>query len=258
MIDKFDKIEWNDKTYDAFLHYLIKLEDEEYRKFHSSLVQNTRYKIIGIRVPTLRKIASGIAKTNIEDFLDCAGDTYYEEVFIQGIVISYIKDEKSFYSHMKKYVKKIDNWALCDSFCNSIKIVKDYEGKYFKEAMKLALDKDEFVSRAGIVIILNHFIDRNNLNRIFDMLNQMKSDKFYVNMAQAWLISEMYIKYPGMTKEFLKSNNLNDFTQNKAISKIKESFRANEEEKKLLNDFKRNREEKSDKTIESRKKEREK
>jgi 3-methyladenine DNA glycosylase AlkD len=90
------------------------------------------------------------------------------------------------------------------------------------------------------------------------MLKQMKSDKFYVNMAQAWLISEMYIKYPGMTKEFLKSNNLNDFTQNKAISKIKESFRANEEEKKLLNDFKRNREEKSDKTIESRKKEREK
>ena len=230
---------WNEDNYKKFIKYLINIQDLKYKEFHSSLVLNSKYEIIGIRLPVMRNIAKEIAKSNIEEFLKFAQNKYYEEVMIQGLVISHIKNETIFYKYFKKHTKKIDNWALCDCFCSSIKIVRKYEDKYFKEAIKFALDENEFISRIGIVLILDHFINKKNLNTIFDTVNKIKSDKFYINMAEAWLICEMYIKYPKETTEFLKKNNLNKFTQNKAISKIHDSYRVSMEEKELLNNYKK-------------------
>lgn len=230
---------WNKAEYKQFVKYLKSLQDIKYKEFHSSLVLNSKYEMIGIRVPIMRDIAKKIAKGNIEEFLECSQDRYYEEVMIQGFIISHIKDEKQFYKYFKKYVNKIDNWALCDSFCSSIKIVRKNEEKYFKEATKMALKQEEFISRAGLVMILNHFISQNNFDSILNTLNKIQSDKFYINMAEAWLLCEMYIKYPKETTKFLKKNNLNIFTQNKAISKIHDSYRVSREEKELLNNYRK-------------------
>lgn len=226
---------WSTKTYQSFLQYLITQKDEKYREFHSSLVLNSKYEMIGIRVPIMRKIAKEIAKTNIEEFLKYAENNYYEEIMIQGLVISHIKDEELFNKYFKEYINKIDNWALCDTFCSAIKIVEKHEDKYFREAVKMSLNKKEFISRIGLVMILDHFINKKNLENIFDLLNEIESDKFYINMAEAWLLCEMYIKFPKETKTFIQKNNLNKFTHNKAISKIHDSYRVSKEEKEYLN-----------------------
>lgn len=233
--------EWDEKSYKDFVESLINIRDEKYKEFHSSLVLNSKYEMIGIRVPTMKKIAKEIAKTtDLEKFLEYAQDKYYEEVMIQGLVISHIKDEKLFYKYFKKHINKIDNWALCDTFCSAIKIIKKYEDKYFKEAINMSLNKREFISRVGLVIILDHFISKENINTIYETLNKINSDKFYINMAEAWLVCELYIKYSSETKEFIKNNNLNKFTQNKAISKIHDSYRVSAEEKDLLNEYRKN------------------
>lgn len=231
---------WNENNYKKFKEYLISLEDMKYKEFHSSLVLNSKYDIIGIRTPIMRSIAKEIAKkSNIEEFLKYAQDYYYEEIMIQGLVISYIKEEEKFYKYFKKHIKKIDNWALCDTFCSSIKIVEEYEDKYFKESIEIALNHEEFISRVGLVIILAHFVNEKNIDKIFGTLNKINSDLFYINMAQAWLVCELYIKFPKKTQEFLENNNLNKFTQNKAISKIHDSYRVSKEEKDYLNKFRR-------------------
>ena len=231
--------EWNTQTYQSLIQYLITQKDIKYKEFHSSLVLNSKYEMIGVRVPNMRKIAKEIAKSNIEEFLKYAQNNYYEEIMIQGLVISHIKNENQFNKDFKEYIKKIDNWALCDTFCSAIKIVEKYEDKYFKEAVKMSLNKEEFISRVGLVMILDHFINENNLGVIFDTLNKIESDKFYINMAEAWLICEMYIKYPKETTVFLQKNNLNKFTHNKAISKIHDSYRVSKEEKEYLNALRR-------------------
>lgn len=231
---------WNEKSYKDFVEYLISIKDEKYKEFHSSLVLNSKYKMIGIRTPDMKNIAKDIAKTtDIDKFLECAQDKYYEEVMIQGLVISHIKDEKLFYKYFKKQINKIDNWALCDTFCSAIKIVEKNSDKYFKEAVKLSLNSKEFISRIGLVMILDHFINEENINTIYETLNKIDSDKFYINMAEAWLVCELYIKYPNETKEFIKKNNLNKFTQNKAISKIHDSYRVSKEEKIQLSKYRK-------------------
>lgn len=230
---------WNKENYKKFVEYLKSINDEEYKKFHSSLVLNSKYEMIGIRLPIMRKIAKEISKTKIEEFLKYSQNNYYEEIMIQGLVISNIKDEEIFYKYFKEHINKIDNWALCDTFCNSIKIVKKYEEKYFGLAIDMCLNEEEFIARTGLVIILSHFINEKNLKEIFTILNKIKSDKFYINMAQAWLICELYIKYPNETLKFIKHNNLNRFTHNKAISKIHDSYRVYDENKEYLNGLKR-------------------
>ena len=238
-MQELGSINWNSKTYVEFVQYLKSIEDIEYKKFHSSLVLNSKYQMIGIRLPIMRKIAKEIASGDIEQFLKYAKDNSYEEVMIQGLVISQIKDEAIFYKYFIKHIKKIDNWALCDTFCNSIKIVKKYEEKYFKEAVDLALNEDEFLSRIGLVIILSHFVSDKNIKIIINTLNKIESDKFYINMAEAWLVCELYIKLPEQTLEFIKNNKLNKFTHNKAISKIHDSYRVSKEDKEYLNTLKK-------------------
>ena len=73
----------------------------------------------------------------------------------------------------------------------------------------------------------------------FNLLDNIKSDKYYINMAEAWLICELYIYYEEETTNYLKNNQLNTFTHNKAISKIRESYRISKENKDYLNTLKR-------------------
>lgn len=229
---------WNKETYKEFIDYLYSIKDDKYKEFHESLVLNSKYQMIGIRLPLMRKLAKEISKTNIIDFLEVSKDTTYEEIMIQGLVISNIKEEETFYKYHKKHVNKIDNWALCDTYCNSIKIVRNYEEKYFKEALELSLNEDEFISRTGLIIILSNFINKNNLDKIFKTLNKIKSNKYYINMAEAWLLCELFIKYKEETITYLEHHKLNKFTVNKTISKIHDSYRVTKEDKEFINKYK--------------------
>lgn len=231
---------WNKNTYQEFINYLISIKEDNYKKFHEGLVLNSKYQMLGIRLPIMRKISKEISKSNYLDFLNISEDNYYEEIMIQGLVISNIKDINIFDKYHKEHIKKIDNWALCDTYCNSIKIIRKYEDKYFKEAIKLSLSKDEFTSRTGLIIILSHFINKDNLKDIFDTLNKIDSNKYYINMAQAWLLCELFIKYREETLDYLNNHKLNKFTINKTINKIHDSYRVSKEDKEYLNKYKIN------------------
>ena len=89
-------IKWNKKSYKEFIKYLKSLEDLKYREFHSKIT-DTKYEIIGIRVPKMKSIAKSILKTDVEKFLSLVSDKYYEEVFIHCLcnhVIQHFKCTK--------------------------------------------------------------------------------------------------------------------------------------------------------------------
>ena len=100
---------WSKENYQTFLNYLNTIKEDKYKEFHQSLVLNSKYQMLGIRLPIMRKIAKEISKTNIVEFLNVSEDNYYEEIMIQGLVISNIKDEETFYKYHQNHIKKIDN-----------------------------------------------------------------------------------------------------------------------------------------------------
>ena len=230
---------WNKTTYKEFVKYLKSLQDKKYKEFHSKIVNNSKYEIIGIRAPIQKDIAKQISKTNIEDYLNIKKENYYEEVLIEGLVISKLKDEETFYKYFIEYIDKIDNWAICDTFSSSIKIVEKYPEKYFNICIDLINTNEEYKVRLGLVMILNHFINRENIKQITSIIDNINSDKYYINMAIAWLVAEIYIKEKDVAIEYIKNNKLDKFTQNKAISKIHDSFRVTKEEKEDLKKYKK-------------------
>ena len=58
-------------------------------------------------------------------------------------------------------------------------------------------------------------------------------------MAIAWAISVAFVKFPETTIIYLKNNNLDDWTYNKALQKICESLRVSKETKKIIKAMKR-------------------
>ncbi len=222
-------LKWSKEEYQKFLTYLLSLANDEYRLFHTKLVK-TKYKILGINVPKQRLIAKEILKGNAKSFLKFSQDIYYEEVNIKGFIIANLKDENL----IDDFVLKIDNWAICDNFCSSLKIEESNLDKYFKKITQYVNEKDEFIARVGIVLLLNNYLTKDYLPKIFKLINNITLDKYYLNMAIAWLISECYIKEKELTILFLQDNKLSNFIQNKAIAKIKDSYRVSKEEKMML------------------------
>ena len=91
------------------------------------------------------------------------------------------------------------------------------------------------------MFILFKLIDKDEyIDKIYDMLNGFETEKeYYVNMMNAWLICELFIKRRDKTLKFLECNRLNRFTINKGISKCRDSFRVSEEDKLLLLNYRR-------------------
>ena len=140
---------------------------------------------------------------------------------------------------IENFVPKIDNWAVCDTFCSGLKIIKKYPEDFWKFLEKYLKSNKEFEIRFAIVIILNYYINEKYLSNVLEILNNIRHEGYYVKMAVAWAVSICYIKYPKITMEFLKDCNLDNFTYNKSIQKIIESYRVKNEDKEILKKMKR-------------------
>lgn len=230
---------WNKDTYSVFVDGLLKLGNKKYKEFNEKLTP-TKYKIIGINVPTLRSIAKKISKTNIYKYLRYCNNNYFEEVLLQGFIISYIEDYDIFTEYFKAYAKRVDNWALCDTAISSYTIIREHRDKFINIIDDFVKSKNPFYIRCGVVCLLDHYVDdKTYVTNFFATVDNIHNDNYYVKMAVAWFLSVLFIKYRSKTLKYFEHNNLDDFTMNKTIQKIRESFRVSLLDKKLVLKYKR-------------------
>ncbi len=232
----FKNINW-EKDYNLFLDYLYSIKDIKYKEFNSKII-TTNYEILGIRIPILKKISKEIFKGDYKSFLNIP-NKYYEIVMLKGFIIGCINNLQELDNYFNDFIKLIDNWAICDSFCASLKIVKTNREYFLTIIYKLVNLKSEYIIRVGLVLLLDYYVLKEYLEDIFNILNKINSDLYYVNMAKSWLICEVFTKYEKEALLFLENNNLDKFTINKAISKIRDSYKVSEKMKKYVLKFKK-------------------
>ena len=159
------------------------------------------------------------------------------------MIIGFIKNKEKNINKISKYIEyfipSIKNWAICDVFCAGLKITKKYPKEMWNFINKYLKSNEEFEIRFGIVMLLDYYIKEEYMDKIFDITDSIKHQGYYVKMAVAWLLSICYIKYPDKTLEYLKHTNIDDFTYNKALQKIIESYRVTEENKEIIRKMKR-------------------
>ena len=220
--------------HEELIHKLFDLQDIKYRDFHSKLCPGA-HNMIGVRIPLLRKLANDLNKTNFYDFLHTVKNQYYEETMIEGFVIATAKMSLSErFEFLQKFVPKIDNWAVCDCVAASFKIKTADLPKYWNFIMQYQNSNQEYELRFMLVMMLDHFLLPEYLDRIFAIIDQLKSEQYYVNMVTAWLVAEAFAKHRDATLDYLSHDQLSVFTHNKAIQKARESRRVSPADKQTL------------------------
>lgn len=218
---------------------LFQCLDAEYKKFHSSLCPNIN-DIIGVRLPKLREIAKLVAKDNPINFLEEYKCEFYEEKMVYGLVIGYMKaDFSTRLKYLDIFVPMIDNWAICDCCASTYKFTNKNLDEMYQYLQKYINSEKEFEVRFACIMLMDYFLNDKYIDRVFEIYNNIKLDKYYVKMAIAWAISVAFVKYEEKTREFLQNNALDKFTFNKSLQKIIESNRVSKEVKDEMRQMKR-------------------
>lgn len=220
---------------------LLKHVDSKYRAFHIKLIPNISHeKTLGVRIPQLRAVANQIIKDDLwRDYLAFTPE-YLEEIMIQGIIIGRVKvalEERLLL--MKRFIPFIDNWAVCDTFCCTLKLNgKEKEDLWCFLQSYFQSDKTYDI-RVAVVMGLANYPEVDYVQKAFGLFEQIENDDYYVQMAIAWAISVYFVKQRDITIDYLKNNKLDKFTHNKAIQKIRESLRVSAEDKDDVNQLKK-------------------
>lgn len=219
---------------------LQELAEEKYKDFSSSLIPGCT-NMIGVRIPHIRLLAKQIVKDDWRSYLKNASEDTFEEIMLQGIVIGYSKceiDEKLEWA--KAFIPKIKNWSINDVFCAGFKIAKDNKEAVFNFLTQYISSEDEYEQRVVAVMLMNYFLTEDYIDRVLMILQGLKHEGYYTKMAVAWAFATAYTKFPENIYLFLsEDNSLDDFTFNKSIQKMIESYRVSKTDKEKLRKLKR-------------------
>lgn len=223
---------------------LYELAETDYKEFNKKLLPGVE-NIIGIRLPAMRSLAKETAKGDFRSYLDEARekitlDSMHEEIMMQGLVIGYAKmDRGERKARLDEFVPKIQNWAVCDSCVTGYKFMEKEPEYWFDYLRGYQNSKEEFELRFMIVSMMAHFVDEEHIDEILKICENTRHEGYYTKMGAAWALQVCYVKFPEKTRALLKHNEMDYFTHNKAIQKIRESYRVSKEEKEELNRLKR-------------------
>lgn len=254
--------------------------DEKYRDFSASLIPGAK-PLMGVRLPALRKLAKSIVNNPAEheswqDEVSCYDgiyeDLYFEETMLRGMIIGYGTGKKSVnceegLKYLAAFVPHVDNWSVCDSFCNTFSLANRHRDKVWEFLQPYLYSDREYEVRTAIIILLNQYLkydadnkklprkrtvtmrdiaesssDRENpyLSRILEALNRAFPQGYYAQMAAAWTLAEAFVCFPYETNRMLSNEcRLDAWTYNKTLQKIRESLNPDMEVKEYIKSLKK-------------------
>lgn len=220
--------------YEEFLNELNALSDGGYREFHKKLLKNDGIKVIGVRVPVLKKLAARFDGNFNEIF--SYPDEFYEVTFVKLAAASRLGFD-DLLEVLDDLVPLINNWAACDSFAPAC--VKGHRAEFLPYIRKYLASDGEFTKRFALTSLLHFYVDKEYIETIFSLLERCDTSQYFVSMAAAWLLAEIIVKYYDCGKSFLMEHSLDKKTHDRAIRKACESFRLSNDRKNFIKGLKR-------------------
>ncbi len=220
---------------------LLSMSDKKYSEFSSGLIPGED-KLIGVRLPMLRKLAKEIELSDYEFYLEnsCNDMEYFEEIMLKGMVIGQVKvDENRFFELIEDFVPLINNWSVNDSFCAGLKRVNKCKERAWEFVQPYLDSTKEFTLRFGIIMLMDYFLTDDYAEEAISRVSRLNHEAYYARMAMAWFMATAYAKYPALTLKYLQNSSFDDWTFNKSIQKMVESYRVSESDKIMLKNMKK-------------------
>lgn len=216
---------------------ITEMQEKEYGDFSAKIINNIdRERIIGVRAPLLKKLASEYRKTDVSSFLSALPHFYYEENYLHGQFINNIKDFDECLRETEKFLPFIDNWSVCDTLAP--KALAKNKTALLKKVDEWHASGRTYVVRFGTGALMRYFLDDDFDISYAEKAASVRSEEYYVNMMTAWYFATALAKHYDEVLPFIESKKLDKWTHNKAIQKSIESFRVSDEHKEYLRSLK--------------------
>ena len=221
---------------EKMLGQLRALSEEKLAKFSQRLIPAPQ--ILGVRTPTLRALArksfsalstADEARRELQNYKPF----FHEEFVLKGFFIMLLKQDESKFALASDFIKTMPNWAVCDMFTPKFK-----DAAFADALLKQAKSGVSEFERRFFYVYFMQNMDALTPEEFFEICAAESDERYYVQMGAAWAIAEMFIKQREITLAFLESKRAVKFIQNKAISKIRDSFRVSKAEKDALLKYK--------------------
>ena len=217
---------------------LFAAKDLQYRELQSRIIPGVDSdRIIGVRTPILRQYAKELTKReDVQVFLDDLPHRYFDENQLHAFVISGIKDYDACMNEVNRFLPYVDNWATCDQM--SPKVFKKHRQELLEQVETWIRSGETYTIRFGIGMLMEHFLDEDFDIQYPEMVSQIRSEEYYVNMMIAWYFATALAKQYDAVLPFIEKKRLDVWTHNKAIQKSVESYRIAPEQKEYLKSLK--------------------
>ena len=217
---------------------LFRLQDKDYALMQARIIPTvSQDRIIGVRTPALRDFAKRLNKDqDIGEFLSYLPHQYFDEDQLHPFVISLEKDFGKCIAEVDAFLPFIDNWATCDQL--SPKAFKKGPEKLIPYIQIWIKSDKTYTVRFAIGLLMQHFLDANFDTKYADMVAEVRSEEYYVNMMIAWYFATALAKQYELVLPYLEHKRLDTWAHNKAIQKSIESYRITDEQKAYLKTLK--------------------
>lgn len=218
------------------------LRDDRYAAFNRSLVPGVNSAALGVRMPMLRGIAREIIRSaDWREFLEISREhPLYELRMLHAMVLGGAKcDITDKLSLADAFLPHVDNWAVCDGLCASFKPKKGEREGLFPFVCACAESDVEFRKRFGLVMMMNVFREPPFIDRVMAVYRAFHHDGYYARMGAAWGLATLWLYAREDALAILTDNLWDDFTHNKAIQKLRESYRVSDADKALTQGLRR-------------------
>ena len=216
----------------TILDSLYAVADTVYRDFNSKLVHTVSAdKFIGVRTPLLRAMARDMVKSGVyKDFVQTLPHKFFEENQLHAFIVSGFCDFDSAVRAVDKFLLYVDNWATCDQM--SPKVFAKHTDKLLPYIKKWLRSKHIYTLRFAVLALMRYYMGANFDTKYTDMVLNINSDEYYVNMMRAWYFATAAAKH--FDKVYPYFEQLDSWTRARAIQKAIESYRVSPEHKLKL------------------------
>lgn len=227
---------------------LFALQDTKYKEFQSHLVPTIdRDKIIGVRIPVMRRLAKQLASTpSIREFLNDIPHFYYDENILHGLILCEEKDFAKAVEQINQWLPYVDNWAVCDLIRpKAFRLAAKTQANQLLTHIRCQIDSERpYTIRFGIEMLMTFFLDdkkeKATISSAFfrkeylDIVANVTHEDYYVRMMVAWFFATALAKQYETTLPYLQQQILPIWTHNKTIQKAIESLRLTPQQKTYL------------------------
>ncbi len=219
--------------------YLESLKEPDYGKFSAGLIPGAD-NILGVRIPKLRAYAKEIAKADYAQFFLNARYDTFEEIVLRSFVIGYIKTDIEYVlEQVRDFMPYNNNWSINDGLCSTLKITLKNRERVLEFLQPYINSEIEFENRFASIMLMDYYLTDEYIDMVLNVYSHFEHEGYYARMGAAWGVATAYAKFPEKTQHFMESWRVDDWTYNKSIQKMKESYRIDKDTKIRLNEMKR-------------------